>query len=113
MNVTRSNGVVSIEFLGAFMDKSHPDSGGVDWVIDKGVLHICNVTKEVSLFWYDNIEGKKHPKPEIPLDEITTLGFDGRLFEFGGFLNHEPWVQWQIYATNFKIEIIGKHPRHS
>lgn len=111
--VTRSNGTISIEFEGAFMSKEHPESGGSDWAIDNGVLHLCNVSKEVPLFWYDNIEGKPHPNPVLPLDEITTLEFNSSLFDFGGFLNREPWVQWQVYATAFKIEIKGKHIEHS
>ncbi|WP_353669145.1 hypothetical protein [Marinomonas sp. THO17] len=95
------------------MSKEHSDSGGNDWIIDQGVLYLGNVSKEVPLFWYDNIEGKPHPSPELPLDEITNLEFNGELFEFGGFLDREPWVQWQVYATEFKIEIKGKHVAYS
>jgi len=111
--ITRAGGTISIKFEGAFMSKNHSASGGEDWVIDQGVLHLCNVSKEVPLFWYDHIEGKPHPKPELPLDEITTLVFNGELFDFGGFLKREPWVQWQVYATGFKIEVKGKHVAHS
>lgn len=111
--ITRGNGSISIEFKGAFMSKEHSQSGDNDWIIDQGVLHLCNVSKEVPLFWYDNIEGKPHPTPELPLDEITNLEFNGELFEFGGFLNREPWVQWQVYATEFKIEIKSNHVAHS
>ncbi|MEL4246938.1 hypothetical protein [Shewanella xiamenensis] len=95
------------------MRKEHPESGGNDWIIDQGVLHLVNVSKEVPLFWYDETEGKVHPSPEQPLDEITNLEFNGELFEFGGFLNREPWVQWHVYATEFAIEIKGKHIVHS
>lgn len=111
--ITRGKGSISIEFEGAFMSKEHSESGGNDWVIDQGVLHLGNVSKEVPLFWYDNIEGKPHPSPELPLDEITNLEFNGVLFDFGGFLNREPWVQWLVYATEFKIEIKGMHVAHS
>ena len=111
--ITRGDGTISIEFEDAFMSKEHSESGGKDWIIDQGVLHLGNVSKEVPLFWYDNIKGKSHPSPELPLDEITNLEFNGVLFEFGGFLNREPWVQWQVYATKFKIEIKGKHVAHS
>jgi len=111
--ITRGKGTISIEFESAFMSKKHSESDGNDWIIDHGVLHLCEVTKEVPLFWYDNNEGKPHPEPELPLDEITTLEFDGNVFHFGGFLKHEPWVEWQVYATNFKIEINSKHVAHS
>lgn len=107
--ITRSSCTISIEFEGAFMSKEHPESCGSDWTIELGVLHLCNVSQEMPLFWDDNIEGKPHPNPELPLDEITNLEFNGSLFDFDGFLNREPWVQWQVYATAFKIEITGKH----
>ena len=112
-NITRSNSTISIEFEGAFLSKEHPSAGGKDWIIEKGILHLRNVSKEVPLFWYDNIEGKPHPEPELPLDEITNLDFNGVLFEFRGFLNREPWVEWQVYATEFEIEIKEKHIVHS
>lgn len=111
--ISRENGIISIKFEGAFMSKDHSASGGIDWVIDQGILHLCNVSKELPLFWYDNVEGKPHPKPEFPIDEIMNLDFNGQVFEFGGFLNREPWVQWQVNATEFKIEITCKHAAHS
>ena len=110
--ITRGDGSISIEFEGAFMSKDHSESGGNDWIIDQGVLHLSNVSKEVPLIWYDNIDGKPHPSPEFPLDEITNLEFNGELFEFGGFLEREPWIQWQVYATEFKIEIKCKQLAH-
>ncbi|WP_461535282.1 hypothetical protein [Spongorhabdus nitratireducens] len=109
IEITRDNGSISCEFESAFMSKDHPESGGNDWVIDQGVLQLCNVSKEVALFWYDSIEGKSHPRPELPLDEISSLEFNGAVFDFGGFLNREPWAQWLVYASEFKIEIKSKH----
>jgi hypothetical protein len=111
--VDRSPGIISIEFENAFMSKDHPEANATDWLIDSGVLHLCNVTSEVPLFWYDNIEGKPHPEPQLPIDEIMNLEFNGKQFEFGGFLKSEPWVQWLVNATEFKIEIKGKHVAHS
>ena len=111
--IDRTAGMISIEFENAFMSKDHPEANGTDWQIERGVLHLCNVTSEVPLFWYDNIEGKPHPEPQLPIDEIMKLEFDGKQFEFGGFLKSEPWVQWQVNATGFQIEIKGKHVAHS
>jgi len=107
--IARSPGVISIDFEGAFMSNEHPEANGVDWFIDKGILHLSNVTSELPLFWYDDIEGRPHPEPELPIDEIMNLDFDGSKFEFGGFFKHEPWVQWTVNATRFKIEIKSKH----
>ena len=107
--VDREPGAISIEFEGAFLSKEHPYSNGEDWVIECGVLHLLNVSSELSLFWYDDNAGKSHPTPDFPIDEVMKLDFDGKTFEFGGFLNHEPWVQWVINATEFKIDIKGKH----
>jgi hypothetical protein len=78
--------MISIQFENAFMNKVHPDANGTDWLIDSGVLHLCNVTSETPLFWYDDIEGKPHPEPLLPIDEIMKVEFNGSQFEFGGFL---------------------------
>jgi len=107
--ITRYTGVISIDFKGVFMSKEHPESDGVNWFIDKGVLQLCNVTSELPLFWYDDIEGKPHPEPELPIDEIMNVGFDGNVFEFRGFLRHTPWVQWTVNATQFKLEMKSKY----
>jgi hypothetical protein len=112
-NVNRKPNSISIVFENAFMSKGHSESEDKDWNIDSGVLHLSNVSKELALFWYDNIEGKPHPEPELPLDVIMNLDFDGKIFKFGGFLNNEPWAEWQVYATEFKIEINSRHVVHS
>ncbi|MFC3195949.1 hypothetical protein ACFODZ_16965 [Marinicella sediminis] len=111
--IDRKPGEISIEFEGAFLSKEHPDSKGEDWVIESGVLHLLNVTDELPLFWYDDKEGKPHPSPDFPIDEVMNLDFNGDTFEFGGFLNREPWVQWVVNATGFKIEIKGSHSAYS
>ena len=107
--ITRGLRVISIEIEGAFMSKEHPKAEGIDWFIDKANLQLCNVTSEWLLFWHDDIEGKTHPQPELPLDEIMNLNFDGSTFEFGGMLKSIPWVQWTINATEFKLDIRTKH----
>ena len=84
---------ISIEFEDAFMNKDHSRSNDEDWFVDSGLLHICNVTSESPLFQYDNVEGKQHPELELPIEEIMNLEFNGNVFEFGGFLKNEPWLQ--------------------
>lgn len=107
-SIQKEEGIISIRFKGGFMSKNHPDSEGKEWEIRNGVLHFCNVSKEVPLFWYDDVKGQPHPQPDFPLDKIMDIEFDGTKFEVGGYLDSEPWVQWFVYASEFKVEIIEK-----
>jgi len=61
-NINRIGDSIIIEFKGAFLSKDHPESGGHDWWIDEGKLTLLNVAGEEAKFWYDNKEGKPHPK---------------------------------------------------
>lgn len=112
-NIERDGSSLTIEFKGAFLSKDHPDSKGRDWWIDEGRLRFLNVSGEEAKFWHDNKEGKAHPKPEFPLDEITNLDIEDGQFKFGGFLEREPWVEWNVKATEYEIEVISKHQLHS
>ena len=109
----RIENTIAIEFKGAFISKDHPDSEGRDWWVNEGKLRLLNVFGEEAKFWYDDKEGKPHPKPEFPLDEITNLDIESGFFKFGGFLEREPWVEWNVKANQYEIEVISKHEIHS
>jgi len=111
--IDRTDDSIEIEFKGAFLSKDHPNSGGCDWWIDEGILKLLNVTGEESKFWYNDKEGKPHPKPEFPIDEIMNLDIEGEYFKFGGFLEREPWVEWYVKSSKFEVEIVTKHKIHS
>jgi len=106
--IVRADGSIVIEFKGAFLSSEHPESNGSNWVIEEGVLTLTGVTSEKTLFWYDDKEGKAHPSPDLPLDEIMELKYSDSMFSFAGFLDKEPWAEWFVGATGFNISITAK-----
>ena len=109
-NIERGEGFISLKIKGVFISKEHPDSKGIDWFVEEGILKLSEVTSERATFWDDDKEAKQHPEPEFPLDEIMNSSFNGEVFSFDGFLKTEPWYEWFVSCRSFELISLSKRP---
>lgn len=111
--IDRTNDEIHISFEGGVVGKKHPDAHNCEWVIERGILKLLGVSNEEAKYWDDTKQGKPHPSPQLPLDEIMSVSFDGEIFTFEGFLETQPWYEWFVKGNGFELEVLSKHEFNS
>ncbi len=97
-----------IDFDGARILKAQRDKSNISITLklcgDTNSIEITfySITEENSKFFIDKQESILNTSFP-PLDVIETFKDSDGKYEFGGYLNNEPWAVWGFKAKNYVI----------
>lgn len=103
-SISRNGKTINVIFNNCILFSRHPNSSEYKGKINGLTIAFDNVTNEESKKFIG--VGISEPYDgDKPLETIELLTKEGVYFEFGGYVDGEPWYQWSFDAESYSLNL--------